>query len=132
MDISDGISILSFLFRGGSELPCTDAADTLSKEMGIEAEIVDLRTLRPLDLEPVYESVAKTNRVVVVQEAWPMCGVAAEVAFRVTEDIFDELDAPPARVTAEDVPLPYAHNLEKAALPSPEKVIDAVSDVCYL
>jgi len=110
---------------------CLEAAEKLSKEAGIEADIIDLRTLRPLDLGPVYESIAKTNRVVIVQEGWPMCGVASEVAYRVTEDIFDELDAPPARVTAEDVPMPYAANLEKAVTVNPDKVIKAVKKVCY-
>ncbi|HOL94876.1 MAG TPA: pyruvate dehydrogenase complex E1 component subunit beta [bacterium] len=110
---------------------CQDAAKQLAGE-GIECDIIDLRTLRPLDLEPVYESVAKTHRVVIVQEAWPMCGVASEVAFRITEDLFDELDAPPARVTAEDIPRPYAKNLEEACAVQPDKIIHAVKKVCYL
>ncbi len=110
---------------------CQDAAKQLAGE-GIECDIIDLRTLRPLDLGPVYESVAKTNRVVIVQEAWPMCGVASEVAFRITEDLFDELDAPPARVAADDIPRPYAKNLEEACAVNPEKIIHAVKQVCYL
>lgn len=110
---------------------CNEAADKLAEE-GIECDIIDLRTLRPLDMGPVFESVAKTNRVVIVHEAWPMCGVASEIAYRVTEEIFDELDAPPLRVTSEDVPRPYATNLEKAVAVSPEKIIHAVKKVCYL
>lgn len=110
---------------------CQDAAQRLAGE-GIECDIIDLRTLRPLDLGPVYESVAKTNRVVIVQEAWPMCGMASEVAFRITEDLFDELDAPPARVAADDIPRPYAKNLEEACAVHPEKIIHAVKQVCYL
>jgi len=110
---------------------CQDAAKQLAGE-GIECDIIDLRTLRPLDLGPVYESVAKTNRVVIVQEAWPMCGVASEVAFRITEDLFEELDAPPARVAADDIPRPYAKNLEEACAVNPEKIIHAVKQVCYL
>jgi len=111
---------------------CLDAANQLSKDHGIECDIIDLRTLRPLDLDPVYQSIAKTNRVVIVQEAWPMCGVASEIAFHITEDIFDELDAPPARVTSEDVPMPYASVLERAVVPNAEKIIQAVKKVCYL
>jgi pyruvate dehydrogenase E1 component beta subunit len=111
---------------------CIKTADYLSKELGIECDIIDLRTLRPLDLNPVYESISKTNRVVIVQEGWPICGSASEIAFQITRDIFDELDAPPARVTSEDVPMPYAANLEKAVLPSQEKIVNAVKEVCYL
>ncbi|MFB3785226.1 MAG: pyruvate dehydrogenase complex E1 component subunit beta [bacterium] len=110
---------------------CQDAAKQLAGG-GIECDIIDLRTLRPLDLKPVYESIAKTNRVVIVQEAWPMCGVASEVAFRITEDLFDELDAPPARVAADDIPRPYAKNLEEACAINPDKIIHAVKKVCYL
>lgn len=111
---------------------CHEAAQTLAQEHGIEAEIIDLRTLRPLDLDPVYESVTKTNRVVIVQEAWPMCSVSSEIAYRIAHDIFDELDAPPARVTAEDIPRPYATNLEKACAANAEKVVREVLEVCYV
>ena len=111
---------------------CIEAAERLSKEEKVECDIIDLRTLRPLDLEPVYQSISKTNRVVIVHEGWPMCGAGAEIAFQITQDIFDELDAPPARVTFEDVPMPYATNLEKAVMPSAQKVIDTVKEVCYL
>jgi pyruvate dehydrogenase E1 component beta subunit len=111
---------------------CSEAAQKLSEEHGIEAEIIDLRTLRPLDLSPVYESVAKTNRVVIVQESWPLCSVASEIAFNITQDIFDELDAPPARVSSDDIPRPYAGNLEHACAADAEKVIEEVLKVCYL
>ena len=111
---------------------CIEAAEHLSKEEKVECDIIDLRTLRPLDLDPVYQSIAKTNRVVIVHEGWPMCGTGAEIAFQITQDLFDELDAPPARVTFEDVPMPYSTNLEKAVMPSTQKVIDAVKEVCYL
>jgi pyruvate dehydrogenase E1 component beta subunit len=106
------------------------AADALAKE-GIEAEIIDLRSLRPLDTATVVESVKKTNRVVTVEEGWPICGIASEIATQVMEQAFDYLDAPPARVTGKDVPMPYAANLEKLALPSVDDVIAAAKAVLY-
>jgi pyruvate dehydrogenase E1 component beta subunit len=104
------------------------AAEQLAAE-GIEAEIVDLRTLRPLDMEPVIESVKKTNRVVVVEEGWKSYGVGAEVSSRIYEQAFDYLDAPVQRVAQLEVPLPYNRNLEQLALPKPEWVIKAVKEV---
>jgi pyruvate dehydrogenase E1 component beta subunit len=106
------------------------AAKTLA-ENGIEAEVVDPRTLRPLDDDLIFESVRKTNRCVVVEEGWRIAGFGAEIADRVQRECFDDLDAPVIRVTAEDVPMPYAKTLEKAYLPQPEKVIDAVKRVLY-
>jgi pyruvate dehydrogenase E1 component beta subunit len=100
--------------------------------MGIDAEIIDPRTLRPLDEEMIIRSVQKTNRLVVVQEGWPYCGVASEIATRVQEHAFDWLDAPIERVTSEDIPMPYAENLEDATNPTPEKVIKAVRRACYM
>ena len=107
-----------------------EAAEVLAKE-GIEAEVIDLRTLRPLDHETVVESVKKTNRLVTVEEGWGPMGVGAEVAARVVEEAFDWLDAPPIRVFQEDVPLPYAANLEALSLPSVEKIVKAAKAVCY-
>ena len=107
-----------------------DAAKHLAEE-GIEAEVIDLRTLRPLDIETVVASVRKTNRIVTVEEGWPVCSIASEIAARVTAEAFDHLDAPPLAVTGADVPMPYAANLEKLALPSVEQVIEAVKSVCY-
>jgi pyruvate dehydrogenase E1 component beta subunit len=107
------------------------AADKLSKEEGIECEVIDLRTLRPLDMEPVYASVAKTHRAVVVQEQWKPFGAGAEIAASITEALFDELDAPVARVTGEDVPMPYARNLELLATPKEDDVARAVKKVLY-
>jgi pyruvate dehydrogenase E1 component beta subunit len=104
------------------------AAEQLAAE-GIDAEIVDLRTLRPLDMEPVIESVKKTNRVVVVEEGWKSFGVGAEVASQIYEQAFDYLDAPVQRVAQLEVPLPYNRNLEQLALPKPEWVIKAVKEV---
>jgi pyruvate dehydrogenase E1 component beta subunit len=100
-------------------------------ENGIEAEIVDPRTLRPLDDDLIFESVRKTNRCVVVEEGWRYAGFGAEIADRVQRECFDALDAPVVRVTSADVPMPYAKTLEKAFLPQPEKVIDAVHQVLY-
>ena len=106
------------------------AAELLASE-GIEAEVVDLRTLRPLDHETIVESVKKTNRLVTVEEGWGPMGVGAEVVARVLEHAFDYLDAPPARVCQEDVPMPYAANLEHLSLPSVEKIVKAAKAVCY-
>ena len=106
------------------------AADELAKE-GIEAEIVDLRTLRPLDTDTVVASVKKTGRAVTVEEGWQQNGVGAEVAARIMEHAFDYLDAPVARVSGKDVPMPYAANLEKLALPSVAEVVAAAKAVCY-
>jgi pyruvate dehydrogenase E1 component beta subunit len=106
------------------------AADLLAKE-GIEAEVVDPRTLRPLDEDVIFDSVRKTNRCVVVEEAWRYAGVGAEIADRVQRECFDDLDAPVLRVTAADVPMPYSKRLEKAYLPQPEQVAAAVKQVLY-
>jgi pyruvate dehydrogenase E1 component beta subunit len=106
------------------------AADELAKE-GIEAEIVDLRTLRPLDTDTIVASVKKTGRAVTVEEGWQQNGVGAEVAARIMEHAFDYLDAPVARVSGKDVPMPYAANLEKLALPSVAEVVAAAKAVCY-
>ena len=107
-----------------------EAAEQLSGE-GISAEVIDLRTLRPMDVETVLASVRKTNRVVTVEEGWAPCGVGAEIAWQVTQHAFDYLDAPPARVTQEDTPLPYAANLEVLSLPNADKVVKAVKAVMY-
>ena len=106
------------------------AAEELAAE-GIEAEVVDLRTLRPLDHETILKSVMKTNRLVTCEEGWGPMGVGAEVVARVVEHAFDYLDAPPLRVHQEDVPMPYAANLEALALPSVEKIVKAAKAVCY-
>ena len=107
-----------------------DAAKHLAEE-GIEAEVIDLRTLRPLDMETVLASVRKTNRLVAVEEGWPVCSVASEICASVALEAFDYLDAPPVKVTGADVPMPYAANLEKLALPSVEQVVEAAKSVCY-
>jgi pyruvate dehydrogenase E1 component beta subunit len=107
------------------------AADRL-KEEDIDVEIIDPRTIRPLDEDMIIESVKKTNRLVVVEEGWPYGGVASEIISRVHDRAFDYLDAPAERVNQADVPLPYAANLEKASLPSPDKVIKAIKKVLYI
>jgi pyruvate/2-oxoglutarate/acetoin dehydrogenase E1 component len=106
------------------------AAELLATE-GIEAEVVDPRTLRPLDEDVIFESVRKTNRCVVVEEGWRYAGFGAEVADRVQRECFDHLDAPIVRVTAADVPMPYSKKLETAYLPQPEKVAQAAKQVLY-
>lgn len=106
------------------------AVEALAGE-GIDAEVIDLRTIRPMDTGTVVASVIKTGRCVVVEEGWPQSGVSSEVAMRIMENAFDYLDAPVARVTGKDVPMPYAANLEKLALPSLDDVVQAVKAVCY-
>jgi pyruvate dehydrogenase E1 component beta subunit len=106
------------------------AAEALAQE-GIEAEVIDLRTLRPLDIPTIVESVKKTNRLVSVEEGWPRFGVGAELAAIAMEHAFDYLDAPVCRVTGKDVPMPYAANLERIALPQVEDVVSAVKAVRY-
>jgi len=101
------------------------AADTLA-EQGISAEVINLRTIRPLDIDTIVESVKKTSRVVSVEEGWPFAGIGSEIIATVVEHCFDWLDAPPVRVAGVDVPMPYAANLEKLALPQPGWVVDAV------
>ncbi len=107
-----------------------DAAEALAKE-GIEAELVDLRSLRPLDTATVIQSVKKTNRVVTVEQGWPICSIGSEIAAVVADQAFDWLDAPPLRITGKDVPMPYAANLEKLALPSVDDIIAAAKSVLY-
>ncbi|MDE2229665.1 MAG: pyruvate dehydrogenase complex E1 component subunit beta [Alphaproteobacteria bacterium] len=106
------------------------AADMLASD-GVSAEVIDLRTLRPLDVETVVESVKKTNRLVSIEEGWAFAGVGAEIASRIMEEAFDWLDAPPARVAGKDVPMPYAANLEHMTLPQAEDVVAAAKAVGY-
>jgi len=106
------------------------AAEELAKD-GVNAEVIDLRTLKPMDIETIVQSVKKTNRLVTVEEGWRQSGVGAEIAASVTEQAFDWLDAAVLRVSGKDVPMPYAANLEKLALPSVAEVVDAVKTVSY-
>jgi pyruvate dehydrogenase E1 component beta subunit len=121
------VTLVSYSIGVGVAL---QAAETLAGE-GIEAEIIDLRTLRPLDGETVLRSLAKTNRLVVVEEGWPVCSIASEIMALCMEEGFDDLDAPVLRVTNADVPLPYAANLEKMALIKAEDVVKAAKAVSY-
>lgn len=111
-------------------LPTLEAAEELAKE-GISAEVIDLRTIRPLDHHTIVESVKKTNRLVVIDESWPFAGISAEVAYEVQKYAFDYLDAPVTRVNAADTSLPYAPTLVDEYLPNPEKIIKAVKEVSY-
>ncbi len=121
------VTLVSYSIGVGVAL---EAAEKLAAE-GIDAEVIDLRTLRPLDTKTVLKSLAKTNRLVVVEEGWPTCSIASEITAVVMEEGFDDLDAPVLRVTNEDVPLPYAANLEKLALVDANKVVAAVKKVTY-
>jgi pyruvate dehydrogenase E1 component beta subunit len=107
-----------------------DAAEKLASD-GIDAEVIDLRTIRPLDMETIIESVKKTNRVVCVEEGWATCSVSSEISARLMEGAFDYLDAPVTRVTNEDVPMPYAANLEKLAVVNDGRIVSAAKAVCY-
>ena len=106
------------------------AAETLAEE-GIEAEVINLRTLRPLDTETIITSVKKTNHLVAIEESWPFAGIGAEIAALLMEQAFDHLDAPMVRVTGADVPLPYAANLEMLAQPQPENIVAAARKACF-
>ena len=119
------VTLVSYSIGVGLAL---EAAETLAKD-GVEAEVIDLRTLRPLDTKTVLKSLAKTNRLVVVEEGWPTCSIASEIAAVVMEQGFDDLDAPVLRVTNEDVPLPYAANLEKKALIDAAKIVATVKKI---
>jgi pyruvate dehydrogenase E1 component beta subunit len=121
------VTLVSYSIGVGVAL---EAAQTLAGE-GIEAEVIDLRTLRPLDRQTVLTSLAKTNRLVVVEEGWPACSISSEIMAICMEEGFDDLDAPVLRVTDVDVPLPYAANLEKMALIKAEDVVSAAKKVCY-
>jgi pyruvate dehydrogenase E1 component beta subunit len=107
-----------------------EAAELLAQE-GIDAELIDLRTLRPLDIDTIVASVQKTNRIVTVEQGWPICSIGSEIASQVVDRAFDYLDAPPTKVTGKDVPMPYAANLEKLALPTVADVVAAAKAVCY-
>ncbi len=107
------------------------AADELAKE-GIEAEVIDLRTVRPIDYNTIIESVKKTNRLVILEEAWPLASIASEVTYKIQQDAFDYLDAPVRRITTADTPLSYAPTLVKEFLPNAEKVIKVVKEVMYI
>jgi pyruvate dehydrogenase E1 component beta subunit len=121
------VTIVAYSFSVGTAI---EAAEKLAGE-GIDAEIIDLRTLRPLDIDTVLASVKKTNRIVTVEQAWPVCSIGSEIAAQVALHAFDDLDAPPTKVAGKDVPMPYAANLEKLALPTVDDVIAAVKAVCY-
>ena len=107
------------------------AADELAEE-GIEAEVIDLRTVRPIDFDAILTSVRKTNRLVVLEEAWPLASISSEIAYKVQKDAFDDLDAPVKRVTALDTPMAYAPTLVEAYLPNKDKVVKAVKEVMYI
>ncbi|MBX6316318.1 MAG: alpha-ketoacid dehydrogenase subunit beta, partial [Isosphaeraceae bacterium] len=121
---------VTILTYSRSLLTSLRAADQLAKD-GIEAEVIDLRTVRPLDLETILASVVKTHRAVIVEEDWPYCGLGAGIADRIYRAAFDELDAPIGRVAARDTPIPYNRNLEALVLPSVERVVAEVNQVLY-
>lgn len=121
------VTLVAFSIMVGKAL---EAADALA-EQGIDAEVIDLRSIRPLDTETIVKSVQKTNRIVSCEEGWPFSGIGSELAALMMEAAFDWLDAPLARVCAKDVPLPYAANLETLALPQSDDIVEAAKNVCY-
>ena len=121
------VTLVSFSFILGK---CLEAAEQLATE-GIEVEVIDLRTLRPLDTETIIKSVQKTNRIVSVEEGWPQSGIGSEIAALIMEQAFDYLDAPVLRVTGTDVPMPYAANLVDLTIPSTEQIVQAIKQVTY-
>ncbi|HUE63252.1 MAG TPA: pyruvate dehydrogenase complex E1 component subunit beta [Rhizomicrobium sp.] len=121
------VTIVAYSITVGQAL---EAAEKLAAD-GIDAEVIDLRSLRPLDMDTVLESVKKTNRIVTIEQAWPVCSIGSEVCARVALEAFDYLDAPPTKVSGKDVPMPYAANLEKLALPTVDDLIEAVKAVSY-
>ena len=122
------VTIVAFSIMVGKAL---QAADKLA-EAGIDAEVINLRTIRPLDRYTILESLKKTNRIVVCEEGWPFAGIGAEIAALIGEHAFDYLDAPLKRVCSADVPLPYAANLEALALPQADEIVHAAKEVCYV
>jgi len=123
----DGVTVITW----GQGVPVALEAAELAAQDGLSCEVIDLRTLRPWDEQCVYDSVKKTNRVVLVYHGWPYGGTGAEVADRITKNCFDHLDAPIERICYEDVNMPYAENLEKLVIPSPEQARDAIRRVAY-
>ena len=122
---------LTVITYGATVPRALQAAQKIEREQNVSVEVIDLRTLSPIDYEPILESVQKTGRAVTVEEGWAQSGVGAEIAARIMERAFDYLDAPVARVSGKEVPMPYAANLEKLALPSVAEVVEAAKAVCY-
>jgi len=127
-EIGKDVTIVSYF----KSLRMIDEVVKVLRADGYSPEVIDLRTLRPLDEETIYQSVAKTHRCVVVEESWPVASFASYVGWLISKNCFDYLDAPVELVTSEDVPIPYNHNLELAALPSVEKIMNAVKKVMYI
>ncbi|MCC3861119.1 pyruvate dehydrogenase complex E1 component subunit beta [Pseudemcibacter aquimaris] len=127
--VREGVDVTLVSYSIGVKF-ALDAAEKLAAE-GIDAEVIDLRTIRPLDMDTIIESVKKTNRIVCVEEGWVTCSVSSEISACLMEDAFDYLDAPVMRVTNEDVPMPYAANLEKLTVVSDERIVAAAKQVCY-
>lgn len=125
-------SQVTLISHSKSVSTCLEAVEMLAAEKGIDCEVINLRSLRPLDFETLAISLKKTNRAVVVEGGWPFCGIAAEVSAQVMEKLFDYLDAPVLRVTGADLPMPYSQVLEEAALPTTQSVVNAVRSICNL
>ena len=129
-DIKRVGSDVTIITWGKALFTVLEAAERLAQD-GVQAEVVDLRCIRPLDETAIFNSVAKTSRCVVVQEGWPFGGIGAEIVYRIQHAIFDSLDAPVERVSNEDVPMPYNKNMEKRVLPTVARILEAVRKVTY-
>lgn len=129
--VKEGTDVTIVTFGKMLSRAVNPAVEELAKE-GINAEVIDLRTVRPIDYATIIESVKKTNRLVIVEEAWPLASISSEITFNVQKNAFDHLDAPILRITCADVPLPYAPTLIAASLPNAEKVVKAVKEVMYI
>ena len=127
--VGTDVTITAFAKMVGFSL---QAAEILQKEHGINAEVINLRTIRPLDRKTIISSIKKTNRIVNVEEGWPQCGIGSEIAAVIMEsDAFDYLDAPLNRVTGADVPMPYSISIERLAVPQVNNIVNAVLQTCY-
>jgi len=131
-DVKRPGSDVTFVCHSKTVTVALKAAEQLAEREGVSAEVLDLRSLRPLDEEAIVGSVARTNRAVVIEEGWPHAGIGAQVVDIIQREAFDQLDAPVLRVTQADVPMPYNKQLERLAKPSPERVVAAARRVLYL
>ncbi|MSR06630.1 MAG: pyruvate dehydrogenase complex E1 component subunit beta [Gemmatimonadetes bacterium] len=131
-DVKREGSDVTIICHSKTVIPCEKAATALAEQHGVSAEVIDLRSIRPLDTETILASVRKTNRCVIVEEGWPFCGVGAQVVDEIQRVAFDDLDAPVIRVTGADVPMPYNKALERATKPNVDSIIEAVKTVSYM
>tara|TARA_B100001123_G_scaffold420651_1_gene527279 strand:+ start:515 stop:1522 length:1008 start_codon:yes stop_codon:yes gene_type:complete len=129
--MSNGKDVTLVSYSKGVDL-ALKASKILINEFNVNPEVINLRTLRPIDMNSILSSVKKTHRIVCIEEGWPICSIGSEISAKVTEDVFDYLDTPPIKVSGKDTPMPYAENLEKIALPSISMIVNACLQACYV